>query len=240
MDEYLIVGIPGPWKDRSALMRALVEGHNGRYLFAGMILLDVQEDEPVEMEIYDPDPNLARAFEIAGQGKLSADTLRKIQTHRQTVYLKFRIPDPTLRAKLLKFTRIFQQIGGYAVKVETSGVAHEFSRWLSWLESPELFDFYCALLTLAAGDDLYYSCGMHQFQLPDCCISNREDVQHAARTMNIFNMYQLAESPQLESGHTFSISEDAPSYRLMLRKEFLFSDDDLFFNQYGRWVLERV
>ncbi|UCH88583.1 MAG: DUF4261 domain-containing protein [Thermoplasmata archaeon] len=136
-------------------------------------------------------------------------------------------------------TKVIRDIGGIAVKVETTGVAHEFDKWNELLSDTGTFSLYAALVILIGGEEYYYSCGMHNFGLPDCCISAKEDIKDAAYTMNVFNNYQLEERPNLKDGHTFSVTEEAPHYKLRLKEDFIYGGDEYFGNSQGRWVLEK-
>jgi hypothetical protein len=55
--------------------------------------------------------------------------------------------------------------------------------------------------------------------------------------MNRFNFWQIAENPTMKSGHTFSLSEDEPTYRLELKGDDRHEEDDPFFNPNGVWTL---
>ncbi|HEY1084723.1 MAG TPA: hypothetical protein VGE29_20830, partial [Prosthecobacter sp.] len=135
-----------------------------------------------------------------------------------------------------KFTGVLRRAGGLAVKVESSGVAHEWDRWFSLL-SGSTFDAYCSAVTLIADSERYYSCGMHHFGLPESSLPRSIEIAAAADLMNRFNIYQIAEHPQLVSGHTFSTASDAPFYRLALSPDSRHDADDLFHNPHGVWDL---
>jgi hypothetical protein len=104
-----------------------------------------------------------------------------------------------------------KRAGGLAVKVESSGVAHEWDRWFSLL-SGSTFDAYCGAVTLIGDSDRYYSCGMHHFGLPESSLPTSIAIGEAADFMNRFNLYQIIERPELATGHTFSLAPDAPYY----------------------------
>jgi hypothetical protein len=155
------------------------------------------------------------------------------------VYLHFPFDIVSQKARLLKFTEVLSKCGGIAVKLETSGIAHEWERWFELLRSDNPFDPYCASVVLVGDERFYYSCGMQNFSLPNAQISNRLDAVEAADSINRFNYWQIVENPVLKSGHTFSLTSDSPRFRLELLKDKRHSEDDLFYNPGGVWELRR-
>jgi hypothetical protein len=78
---------------------------------------------------------------------------------------------------------------------------------------------------------------MHHFTLPECAVPISVPVGEAADLMNRFNFWQIAQAPILKSGHTFSLSADAPHYRLTLDTDSKHEPDEPFFNGHGVWFL---
>ncbi len=235
-----ILCIPGGWEDRSDFLRRVVTHEpKGRFMFAGLILADVHEKNHVGLEVHPRDPQMRRAFELAGQGKLGDPVLSAVDTHTSVVYL--RVP-PNLsdeRAKVAKFTKLLQAIGGTAIKVESAGVAHTWERWNQLLAGTP-FDLYTAAITLVADRDYFYSCGMHNFSLPDCEVPRSLGVEVAAELMNKFNHWQLREKPVLEDRHTFSLASGAPRYRVLRVSDSRHESGDPFFNPRGLWRLHKA
>lgn len=235
-----VLCIPGGWVDRSDFLRRVVTHEpEGRFMLAGLMLVDVQEKNHVGLEVHPRDPEMRRAFEIAGQGKLTEPILSAVGIHASAVYLK--VP-PNLveeRAMVAKFTRLLQAIGGVAIKVESAGVAHAWERW-NQLLSGAPFDLYTAAITLVADSDYFYSCGMHNFSLPDCEVPRSFWVEVAAELMNKFNHWQLTEKPVLEDRHTFSLTGTAPHYRLFRVSDSRHESGEPFFNSRGLWRLHEA
>lgn len=98
-------------------------------------------------------------------------------------------------------------------------MAHSAERWRELANSENLFDLYTAFVTLIGGKGYFYSCGMHNFGLPDCSVSNSVAANEAAVLMNQFNFYQLSESPDLQSGQTFSVDAASPRYKLKMQSD---------------------
>lgn len=106
MNDKIIIGIPGFWEDRSSIVGEIAKKCGSKFLFAGMILMDTEDNNHVEMEIYEYDKNLKTAFETASQGKIKPDILNKIENHKQTIYLFFNRDDKQLRKKKI-FIKVF-------------------------------------------------------------------------------------------------------------------------------------
>lgn len=240
MDRELIVAVPGPWKDRAELLSRLVASTKGEFMFAGRILANPKAKDHIAFELYETDPHMQEAFEYAGQGKLKQGTLDAIAGHSTTAYLHFPLPVFGQQSRLKLFTAAIRQVGGIAVKIESSGTAHEWEVWDEILSSANPFDLYRGFVTLVGEEDHYYSCGMHHFGLPESQVPRTQDVREAADLLNRFNYYRMIENPELEDGHTFSLSEKSPWYRLSLVPDRRHESEDLFHNPIGVWDMAPI
>ena len=205
-------------------------------MFAGMVLADIEAKDHVPLDFCPADSHIPQAFEIAGQGKIPAEILARLNAHTAVVYLHFPLDLPSQRERILKFTQVIQRLGGVAIKIETTGVAHTWERWFALLSGTP-FDIYCSGVVLIGDEGYYYSCGMHLFGLPECEVPRSIPVGEAADLMNRFNFWQILERPQVSSGHTFSLTSTDPHYRLSLEQDTRHNKEDLFFNSHGIWRL---
>jgi hypothetical protein len=229
--------IPGAWADRTDFIRRVITLEpKGRYMFAGAILADLHEKDHVALELHPQDPDIPRAFGLAGQGRLEGGVLRSLEAHQSVAYLRFAPNLMRERDRVLRFCQVLQAAGGLAVKVESAGVAHSWERWRTLL-SGSTFDQYTAVVTLVADADWFYSCGMHNLALADCEVPVSLGTQAGAELMNVFNHWRVAESPVLEDGHTFSLAADAPRYRVRVVPDSRHEPGDPFFNPHGLWRL---
>ncbi|MDQ4121505.1 MAG: DUF4261 domain-containing protein [Acidobacteriota bacterium] len=240
MDSELIICIPGLWESREAFLKSVVVTTSGEYMFAGGVLAHPQGNDHVEVDFFEPYDEMATAFEFGGQGKISDETLNRIFEHKSVIYLHFPLNIVAQRARLLKFTNVIHRCGGLAIKLETSGIAHEWEDWFNFIDSGNPFNLYCASVVLVADENDYFSCGMHNFGLADSQISRQFEVSVAAELLNQFNYWQILERPNFKSGHTFSLTVDSPYFRLILQKDNRHSEDDLFYNPHGIWSLESI
>ena len=239
MENGIVVCIPGTWESRTKFIEAVVNSTRGDFMFAGMILAHPKGNDHVNLDFCEFDDLMLQAFKLGGQGKLTNLTLDEIARHKSVVYLHFPFDIVSQKGRLLKFTAVLSKCGGIATKLETSGIAHEWERWIELLGSTNPFDTYCASVVLVGDEGFYFSCGMHNFRLPDVQISNSLGGEQAADLMNRFNYWQIVEEPILESGHTFSLTADSEHFRLELLKDQRHFEDDLFHNPYGVWELQR-
>jgi hypothetical protein len=209
-------------------------------MFAGGILAcpSAKDHVPLDYETYTP--AMEEAFRCAGQGKISAETLHAIGQHKGVAYIHFPLAFITERERIKMFTSILRDCGGIGIKNESSGIAHEWNRWFELIESENLFDAYCACIVLVADDDVYYSCGMHHFSLPEVQISRDFEIQEAAKFINDFNLYQMIEEPKIAVGHTFGLTADGPKFRISHLADERHDTEDLFYNAAGVWSLETV
>lgn len=235
----IIVGVPGPWPERKDLTEALVRAHGGRYLFAGLVFMDTETQRSCRLDWVGPDERMRLAFELAGQGRIPEAELDAIEAHESTVYLLFDDPGYETVRTAAGFIRALLQAGGLGGKVENSGVAHPRERWMEKGASEDPFDIYALFVQLVGGDEIVYSCGMHNFGLPDAAIpAEAMELEDAAYLVNVFNLYQIAENPSLDDGATFSTDEDAPRFRLSRAP---YPDDydpgEPLYNPHGLWLI---
>jgi hypothetical protein len=240
MENELIICVPGPWDDSREMAKAIITTTTGKYLFAGGKLACPSAKDHIEMEIDHPVDDLENVFRLAGQGKITDDTLEKIAHHQSIAYLHFPLDIMEQRSRLKDFTEVIARAGGMAIKLESSGIAHEWDRWFTLIDSENLFDTYCASVVLVRDEQNYYSCGMHIFGLPEAQVSNSTPIDEAADLLNRFNIWQILERPELESGHTFSLTADSPHFELELITDERHPDNDLFHNPQGIWDLSAV
>ena len=234
----LVVGVPGPWKERRDLVTSIVETSGGEYLFAGQVLMETASKQFCQLELYEHDGEQRRAFEVAGVGTLSETLLDAIAAHQTIALLTLDEPDYATARLAVRFVRALLQAGGIAVRVESAGVAHSRERWLELGASDDPFDIYALFVQLVGGDDRYFSCGMHNFSLPDAAVPGALGPEEGAHLLNTFNLYRLVEQQEMKEGETFSLNPDAPRFKLK-REPFEEGYDpaEPLYNPHGIWSL---
>lgn len=124
-----VLCVPGLWSDRADLLKRIVQDSGG-YLFAGCILMHMETKEFFELQVEGPDPRMADAFAAAGRHWATAEDLARIASHNFVLYL---VGPGGSRERAESFMRAASGLlkaGGLAVKVESSGLAHDRGKWL--------------------------------------------------------------------------------------------------------------
>lgn len=207
-------------------------------MFLGKILAQPSAKRHVGVDFVQRAPDLEEAFRIAGQGALPDHLIDAVRRHQSITYLQFDGRFREIRPAVIDFTRLIQQMGGIAPKIESTGIAHEWSTWFDRLQSENPFDWYRSLVVLVGDTESFFSCGMHLFGLPDVEISRQLDSTMAADLMNRFNYWRLMEAPVLNAGETFSLTSESPRFALLMRSDHRHPAGDPFRNPHGVWRLE--
>jgi hypothetical protein len=190
--------VPGPFRDAADVVAALgrrgieAKPREGATLGAGEIRVEIIEDA-----------NLAGGFSWGRRGRLSADIARRVGEHGRAALIEYGARLDESPKSVAALGRALRDAGGVAVRMEASGAASAWETWIEQLESdlPNLV-YASAVLLVGDGDGTVFTCGMHQFDLPDAEVT-MSDAQEASVWLDSFCVYQLAEQPGLASGHTF-------------------------------------
>ncbi|GAB3254919.1 hypothetical protein [Chitinimonas naiadis] len=232
-----VLCIPGPWQDRNTLITSLVE-HSEGYLFVGMLLMNTADKSFFELEVHEPDPRMARAFAAAGPHWANTDDMARIADHRMVLYLVGEGGSREAADSIMNAASALIKAGGYGVKVESSGIAHSPSAWLTMSEQQYLFSAYRAYV-LNVVSDAVYSCGMHNLGLPDAIV-DADDADDPGKLVSTFCWYLVSEAPTIRSGQTFAADATSPRYRISAEPCELYEEDSLFTNPFGMWRLRRI
>lgn len=236
----IVTCLPIALNSRQEIATALLDKYGTDYLFIGREFHSRVDRVSCTIEISDRDSSLVRAFEAAGQDKISTNDLSKIDQHQQVIYLTYNDTGYAACVQFAKIIRVFLSIGAIAVKIESAGIAHQAEKWLANYDSQDVFDIYSLYVVLIEGEDSYYSCGMHNFGKADVTISLNEDIGMAIYVMNVFNYYRLTESPILQDGHTFQPDIESPSYQIQWLPDKESEPNSTLYNPHGRWHLSIV
>lgn len=248
MTSKIVICIPIALNSRQKIASALENKYGIDYVFIGRVLrsrsvsvgLSQFTNESCEIDICKvnciSDRSTWTEFNIAGQDKINATTLQKINHHR-VIYLISTNTGYDACLQIARFAQVLLEIGGIAIKVESAGIVHEKDKWLANYDSDDVFDIYSLFVALIQGDDYYYSCGMHNFGKADVALDLNEDIGLAIYVMNVFNYYRLTESPILQDGHTFQPDIASPTYQIKWIPDDQCEMDSPLFNSYGRWYL---
>jgi hypothetical protein len=243
-----VVGVPGRWADRTEVQNRLLEKSGLLFLGPASVLVDTRargkDPKPLTVEVYDRDPSMRRAFEVAGGGRLPKGLLDAIDEHAMTVYLVDENGGaPERAARLLRAAAAVIEVGGLAAKVESAGVAHAPGRWLELTRMPDgplsLWQAFVVRL-FDPNTRRASSIGMHNLGLPDAIVAPSDDEQVVLDALGDFLIYTLVEAPTIEDGETFSPEEGGPVFRVERAADDRYAPEDLFHNPFGTYRLELV
>ncbi|MEM8722447.1 MAG: hypothetical protein AAGE84_24675 [Cyanobacteria bacterium P01_G01_bin.39] len=230
--------IPIKLQNRQEIAAALKSRYGGDYLLMGRIFQSTITTRSCEIDIYNAANNFVSAWKIAGQNNISL-TLDQLNFEQQLILLTSIDTGYEACRQIAQLAQVFLQIGGIAIKVESTGIVHEPQKWLDNYNSSDVFDIYTLFVTLIEGDCFYYSCGMFNFGKADVKVEISEDLSLAVYVMNVFNYYRLTESPILQDGHTFQPDIECPAYTMRWIEDQESELDSPLHNPYGRWLLSR-
>jgi hypothetical protein len=232
----IILCIPGMWKTRAALAEALADSGSA-LRFVGEHLHDRDSGDQFDLSLVNYDPDLAKAFAIAGRRSLTEPDIDTIKRHVQIAFLSGDGGSVERARAILHAGAALVDAGGLGVKVETSGVAHSPANWKALDAAPESVALYHAFVTMIAAENVYYSVGMHNLGLPDATVPRSLAPRDAAKTLEGFLLYLLYENPELSDTHTFSLGPGSPRFKMQDAPCTRFPKEHPFFNPYDIWML---
>jgi hypothetical protein len=230
----LVLCIPGPWENSSELADEIAVSALG-YSLSGNILRDSETGFACELVLQGADPDLADDFAKAGPHWARTVAMADIDDHASVAYLVGPGGSRAAADAMMRAGAALIDSGGLGVKVDSTGIAHAPAYWIDMCEQLDGLTAHRALVVYVAGADVY-SCGMHNFGLPEA-ITSADNKTEAADMLRFFTRYLLEHAPQFEDGHTFSVSEGKPVYRVERTAAIDYGEGSLFNNPYGAWRL---
>ncbi|HSI82432.1 MAG: hypothetical protein ACAI35_08585 [Candidatus Methylacidiphilales bacterium] len=234
-----VLCVPGKWKDNSELLTSIVK-LSGGYIFAGKILMHIESKTSFELEVCNPDSRMPRAFEAAGPHWRDTEEMARIAGHTMVLYLVGPGGSPERADAFMKAGAALLYSGGLGVKVESTGIAFAPSDWIRMAEDKIFREGtrHRAFVVYGTGEDTY-SCGMHNLGMWDAIVESRHS-DDPVELLRVFTRYIATEGPVFKAGHTFSVGEDAPRYRLSEEENQPCGDHEMFRNPFGMWRLKPV
>jgi len=209
------------------------------------------------------------AFKAVAKGlgsTLTDAVYKQIASHETVLYvLSGNLTEreaPAGSDEFLHLGRKLLELGGIAIKCDSSGTAHSKESWSEFSktaadDSSSARDIWTALFAayvqypIGEEDDLY-TCGMHLLGKPDLVISSdllgsvkveaASPPQLANLLFSAFGLYLLVECREGSfcSGHTFRPDRTWPRMRVVWEECSRYEEDDFFFNPFGYWRFTRL
>jgi len=233
----VVLCIPGPWPSSGELREELLACAPG-YTLDGTVLRDSETGFTCELALQRADPDLADDFAKAGPHWARTEAMADIDDHTTVAYLIAPGGSREAADAMMRAGAALIDAGGLGVKVDSTGIAHAPAYWIDMCDQLDQVTAHRALVVYVAGTDVY-SCGMHNFGLPEA-ITSADDKTEAADMLRFFTRYLLENAPKLADGHTFSVSEGKQVYRVEQASAIDYGPGSLFNNPYGAWRLSPV
>ncbi|MCS1350228.1 DUF4261 domain-containing protein [Mechercharimyces sp. CAU 1602] len=236
----IVIGIPGVWKSGRVVLEQLLNAEIGRYTYSEGIIFDKTVSKRFQFTITGYDSELLEAYKYASVGRIDEGDLNKISDHRSIIYL---ITDTgtidDIRGIIQLGAKIID-LGGIAVKIETTGRAYSKNDWLLLHNNLDLNSIYDYFVTYISDGERYYTCGMKSFGLPDTILknSNEEWSEDVYSLLVNFSLYNIVENPQFADGDKFSLNEGSGVYRVTHSEDFRYDESHVFYNCRGLLELE--
>jgi hypothetical protein len=178
------------------------------------------------------DGEFGKAFSF---GTVSDDVVAKLEAAPGALVLLWPVDLREGTEHIVTAVECLRDAGAIAVRFEQSKAGWEIEKWLELMTSVNWSKLHNAAVVLLGGADSVQSCGMHLFSLPDVVVPIETDTKAANELAQTFNVYQIAESPALRSGHTFRPDEETPRRVIERWPDTSYPSDHPCHNPYGVW-----
>ncbi len=221
--------VPGPWEEAEAVLGVLAAGGVDAVrmgespIEAGQVRVDVVHEE-----------SFGRALAYGRLGPLPEDLVARADACSTAALLEIGMRLDTDPKRVAAIGRLLRDAGGVAVRNEASGGATPWDAWIAQLESEDPARLYANGVVVVGDDDGVFTCGMHHFDLPDVEMSDPASRENIA-WLEAFCVFQLAENPELGSGHTFRPDADAAPRKIERWPDHRHHPSDGRHNPFGLW-----
>jgi hypothetical protein len=217
-------------------MMAITASSAGRYALVGDYLMNPNAGEQYLLDICNPDRRMFAAFQAAGPHWIDHPDMMKIREHRMVVYIVGEGGSPKKAESMMVGAEALLGAGGFGVKIESTGLAHQAEKWREMKRFPILsIGLHQAFVVYPWGKDTY-SCGMHNLGYKDAIIDTSSATE-PVKLLQSFTKYIVTERPVLGERHTFSMDSDSPRYRIYHEECTKYEEGSLFTNPFGMWRL---
>lgn len=238
MQHSTTITIPGIWRNREEFAQAIAQ-HSGGYMFAGRILMDLESRFHVIVDFGPRQEELAEVASASLSHRLTPREHTMLQHHQSCVYVTTEHTDlRSLREVMRSVIGIFDA-GGVLAGMENAGSFVPAGEWRAAYASQSTLGVLRSLSIFVNYGDSLRSFGMRSFGLPECVLTGIE--AHEALELGAeFCCYLLNESPCIESGQSFGLTQDGPCFLIQKREDNEYPQDHEYHNPNGYWELSPV
>lgn len=191
-------------------------------------------ETPASVEWIANDGEFGQAFSF---GTVARDVVEAVD--KAPGALVVRLPRDLLegREAAVAVVEALAAAGALAVRLEESKVGWDVARWLELFSSEDPWAWHRGAVAFLTSKTELQSCGMHAFSLPDVHAVVSRDAEKLQELASILDVYQLAEDPDLRSGHTFAPDPETPRRLLERWPDTRYPPSHSCHNPYGVWRL---
>ena len=220
MHATTVIWVPGPWSDPDSVRVAVGE--------ATMLTPPSVRLEPA------PQGMAEIVFASCLPGTFAVDERGAIQEAQGCIFIEDMTGGGEVRAgHLMLLVQALLDIGGLAVKVESSGRSHSPRQWRSLNPQDAIHRMRAFVTLIGNAADGYASCGMQSLGFPDVTLPGSTPASEVGAILNSFNSMQLADRTRAGKNATWN------GYR-MTRGRSRYTTDSVVHNPLGEWCLRRM
>jgi hypothetical protein len=250
-----VLGIPGKWDSRDALVAAVNTVNQGAFELQNGILRNLNTGDTYEVVIQDRNNGLRESFATAAvfdeYRRVDDEFLDIIDEHTHITYVIGETGSFATAGAIAAAALAILNAGGVGIKVESSGIAFTRGEWENSVSRLHPEGQYAEddidLMTMFVypavtdGKQSSWSRGMHNLGMKDVLIQGLE-FEGGAELAVEFNTFQVLDKPEFpDEGFIFELelenSEESAFDMFAIYDDQPHAGDELFENPYGLWRL---
>lgn len=239
----IVIAIPGKWENKreltSALLLASVKTKG--YTILANILMNAETGSSFKLAVDAPDEHVAQTFEYLNGVKIDAETFKEIEESTAVLYVLAKNTGLEVVKELITAVSDILRVGGLAVRIDTTGIAHSKEAWLELEKNVEnVVEVHRHFVTLVDYDTYYSSFGMKSFSYPDVVAPSVTNSEEFISALGSLSFYMVAENPVLNSGETYSNGIEAKFFRMDMKADDRYDNTHIYHNSFGVIHLEAM
>lgn len=192
--------------------------------------------------VLDFEPRHEQLAEVAAASlgtRLTVQEHTMLAHHQSCVYLSTEHTDVANLREVMRMVIGIFDAGGILAGMENAGSFVPAGEWREAYASHSTLGVLRTMSIFVNYGNALRSFGMRSFGLPECVLTGIE-AHEALEVGAEFCCYLLNESPRIESGQSFGLSQDGPCFLLQRHEDNEYPVDHDFYNPNGYWELSPV